>query len=308
MRAILVPLAGSLMLVSAVGQAHAEVHGNADSVPMGREFAAVNGTVIQCPLPAPREAEAMAAQFETRPRDLDRLAEEAAAFFESDSEIGAAFRARRAEQFATDWPQRCRYRDANADLVQSGRDARVVFMGDSITEGWVEADPEYFSANGYVGRGISGQSSPQMLARFWQDVVALDPDAVHIMAGTNDIGGATGPITEVEYIGTIRSMIDIAKANDITVILAGLPPMSRLLPRLEFDTRPVVPRLNTLLAELARDEGIIFVDYFTSLSAPDDSFDIAYANDGVHPTRAGYAVMKELAEKAIAQALEPDKE
>lgn len=271
---------------------------------MGREFPAVNGTTIQCPLPVGRDAETLAAQFETRPRDLDALSEQAAAFFNSDSEVGAAFRARQAEQFATDWPLRCRYRDANADLLESGVRPRVVFMGDSITEGWVEANPGFFAQNGFVGRGISGQSSPQMLARFWQDVVALDPQAVHIMAGTNDIGGATGPITAREYIGTIASMIDIAQANEIKVILAALPPMSRLLPRPEFDTRPVVPQFNAMLAHLARDKGVTFVDYFTPLRAPDNSFDPAYANDGVHPTRAGYAVMEGLAEDAIRRVLD----
>ena len=275
----------------------------ASAAAMGREYAAVNGTTIQCPLPVPRSPEALAAQFDTSPRDLDALSRGAAAFFNSDSAAGAAFRAARAEQFANDWPLRCRYRDANADLIERGVRPRVVFMGDSITEGWVEADPAFFSDNGFVGRGISGQSSPQMLARFWQDVVALRPQAVHIMTGTNDIGGATGPITEDEYIGTVTAMIDIAQANGITVILAAMPPMSRLLPRPDFDTRPVVPALNARLAQLAQERGATFVDYFTPLKAPDDAFDPAYANDGVHPTRAGYAAMEELAERAVRAAL-----
>tara|TARA_A100001391_G_scaffold130111_6_gene89469 strand:- start:26005 stop:26916 length:912 start_codon:yes stop_codon:yes gene_type:complete len=274
--------------------------------PMGRTFDAVNGTTIQCPLPQPREQEALDRQFETRPQDLDELSKQAAEFFSGDSEMAAAFRARQAEQFATDWPFRCRYRDANADLAERNVKPRVVFMGDSITEGWVEADPSFFAENGFVGRGISGQSSPQMLARFWQDVVALEPQAVHIMTGTNDIGGATGPITEEEYIGTVASMIDIAQANGIAVIVAAMPPMSRLLPRPEFDTRPVVPELNERLAQLAEEKGAIFVDYFTPLRVPDNSFDPAYANDGVHPTRAGYALMEPLATDAIRAALAAD--
>ncbi|WP_191229154.1 GDSL-type esterase/lipase family protein [Aurantiacibacter xanthus] len=273
---------------------------------LGRTFDAVNGTAIQCPLPQPRPQEVLDRQFETRPQDLDALSEQAAAFFSGDSEVAMAFRARQAEQFATDWPFRCRYRDANADLAERNVRPRVVFMGDSITEGWVEADPSFFADNGYVGRGISGQSSPQMLARFWQDVVALKPQAVHILAGTNDIGGATGAITEDEYLGTIASMIAIAQANDIAVILAAMPPMSRLLPRPEFDTRPVVPALNARLALLAEEKGVIFVDYFTPLKAPDNAFDPAYANDGVHPTRAGYAVMEPLAQAAITAALAQD--
>lgn len=275
----------------------------ATSLPVGRQFAAVNGTTIQCPLPQPRSAETLAAQFEHRPRDLDEMSRMAATFFAGDNPMAAAFRARQAAQFATDWPLRCRYRDANADLLASGVRPRVVFMGDSITEGWVEADPAFFSDNGFVGRGISGQSSPQMLARFWQDVVALRPQAVHIMTGTNDIGGATGPITEEEYLGTVSAMIDIAQANGITVILAAMPPMSRLLPRPDFDTRPVVPALNARLAQLAEERNVTFVDYFTPLKTPDNAFNPDYANDGVHPTRAGYAVMEDLVEAAVRQAL-----
>lgn len=270
---------------------------------MGRSFPAVNGTTIQCPLPVPRDAETLANQFEHRPRDLDALSRMAASFFTGDNPAAAAFRARQAAQFASDWPFRCRYRDANADLVASGVRPRVVFMGDSITEGWVEADPAFFADNGFVGRGISGQSSPQMLARFWQDVIALRPQAVHIMTGTNDIGGATGPITQEEYLGTVSAMIDLAEANGIKVVLAAMPPMSRLLPRPDFDTRPVVPALNARLAELAAAKGVVFVDYFTPLATPDNAFNTVYANDGVHPTRAGYAMMEPLAENAIAAAI-----
>ena len=301
------PMLRKTMLLAGIAAAIATpalAQESAPDIAMGRSFAGVNGTTIQCPLPMARDAETLANQFETRPRDLEKLSEQAAAFFNSDSEIGAAFRARQAEQFATDWPLRCRYRDANAELLESGERPRVVFMGDSITEGWVEADPEFFADNGFVGRGISGQSSPQMLARFWQDVVMLKPQAVHIMAGTNDIGGATGPITDFEYVGTIASMIDIAQANDIAVIIGALPPMSRLLPRPDFDTRPVVPELNALLLDLAQEKGATFVDYFTPLRAPDNSFDPAYANDGVHPTRAGYAVMEGLAQEAVRLTLE----
>src|SRR5690606_32443973 len=138
----------------------------ADGPAMGRQFVAVNGTTIQCPLPMPRDEATLANQFETRPRDLDELSRGAAAFFNSDSPASAAFRARRDEQFATDWPFLCRYRDANADLIESGTRPRAVFTGDSITEGWVEANPEWFADNGFVSRGISGQSSPQILARF----------------------------------------------------------------------------------------------------------------------------------------------
>ncbi|MFC3096519.1 GDSL-type esterase/lipase family protein [Alteraurantiacibacter palmitatis] len=295
-------LAASATLCSASAAAQAQDMGS--SVMLGREFAAVNGTTIRCPLPVPRDAATLAAQFDTAPRDLDEMSAMAAHFFSADSPMGAAFRERQAAQFASDWPLRCRYRDANADLIASGTRPRIVFMGDSITEGWVEADPAFFADNGFVGRGISGQSSPQMLARFHQDVIALHPQAVHIIAGTNDIGGATGPITEDEYLGTIGAMIDLARANGIAVILGALPPMSRLLPRPDFDTRPVVAHLNARLGELARAKGVTFVDYFTPLKTPDGAFDPAFANDGVHPTRAGYALMRNLAEAAAREVLE----
>ncbi|MCX7676908.1 MAG: GDSL-type esterase/lipase family protein [Alteraurantiacibacter sp.] len=275
-----------------------------DQMPaMGREFAAINGTTIRCPLPVARDAAELAAQFDHAPRDLDELSRAAVQFFSGNSPAGRAFRERQATQFATDWPMRCRYRDANAELLASGVRPRVVFMGDSITEGWAEADPTFFATNGFVGRGISGQSSPQMLARFYQDVVALHPQAVHILAGTNDIGGATGPITVTEYLETITAMIDLAQANGIAVILGALPPMSRLLPRPDFDTRPVVMALNQQLADLARDKGVVFVDYHSPLRTDDGAFDPAYANDGVHPTRAGYAIMRSLFEQAARAVL-----
>lgn len=278
--------------------------GNGDASPQGRAFDAVNGTTIRCPPPPVRSPEQQADQFETRPRDLDELSKRAQEFFHSESEFGRAFRERQARQFAEDWAFLCRYRDANADLVATGVRPVAVFMGDSITEGWIEADPAFFTANGYVDRGISGQSSSQMVVRFAHDVVALRPRVVHIMAGTNDIGGATGPITEDEFAANIRAMVDMARANGIAVVLAAIPPMSRLLPRPEFDTRPVVPRLNLRLKAVAEEYGAAWVDYFTPLAAESDSFDPRFANDGVHPTRVGYDVMEPLARAAIDRALE----
>ena len=293
------PAAAMLLAISSPALAQ----GNGDTPPQGRAFDAVNGTTMRCPLPPARSPEQMADQFETRPRDLDGLSRRAQEFFSSDSEIGRQFRERQARQFAEDWPFLCRYRDANADLRASGVQPVAVFMGDSITEGWIEADPAFFAANGYVDRGISGQSSSQMVVRFAHDVVALKPRAVHIMAGTNDIGGATGPITEDEFVGNIRAMLDMAKAHEIAVVLAAIPPMSRLLPRPEFDTRPVVPRLNRRLKALAEEYGAAWADYFTPLAAADGSFDARYANDGVHPTRAGYDLMEPLARAAVDSAL-----
>ncbi|WP_269714774.1 GDSL-type esterase/lipase family protein [Caulobacter sp. NIBR2454] len=298
---------GALFMVAVSASAHAQTPGaqqvGADAL---LSYPAVNDTVIRCAATPPRSAEQLAAQFETRPRDLDEMSAMARRFMDpkSDSPAAVAFRARQAEQRASDWAYLCRYRDANAALKQGGQRPRVVFMGDSITEGWIEANRDFFQT-GYVDRGISGQSSTQMVARFYHDVVALRPRVVHIMAGTNDIGGATGAITEDEYVYNIKAMIDLAQANDIKVVLAALPPMSRLLPRPEFDVRPMVRTLNGRLRRLADEEGVIFVDYFTPLADPQGGFDPRYANDGVHPTRAGYAVMEPLAKAALDEALQP---
>lgn len=291
-----------LIMAGAGGHVAAQ-SGPAPSPALGREYEAVNGTSFRCPLPIPPSAEQQARQFEKNPQDLEQLSVRAKEMFNSNSEIAAQFRARQAKQFAEDWPFLCRYRDANADLLAGRTRPRAVFMGDSITEGWIQADPDFFARNSYVDRGISGQSSAQMVARFQQDVVALKPKVVHIMAGTNDIGGATGAITEDEFAANIRAMLDMAKANQIAVVLAGIPPMSRLLPRPEFDTRPAVPRLNARLKKLAAEYGAQWVDYFAPLAASDGSFDPAFANDGVHPTRAGYAVMEPLAAAAVSAAL-----
>lgn len=274
-----------------------------DPARVGRPLPAINGTVIRCPLPVPPSADQQAAQFETRPRNLDEMSAMAKRFMDPANPAGDGFRKIQAEQRATDWPFLCRYRDANIDLREKGSPPAVVFMGDSITEGWINAHPQFFSDNNYVDRGISGQSSSQMVARFYADVVRLRPRVVHIMTGTNDIGGATGPVTEDESIDNVRAMIDIAQANGIRVVLAGIPPMSRLLPRPDFNLRPVVRSLNRRLRALAAERGLVFVDYYGPLADPQGAFDPRYANDGVHPTRAGYSVMEPLGQQALQKAL-----
>ena len=273
---------------------------------LGRPFPAVNGTTIRCLLPVPPSAEQQAAQFETRPRDLDAMSAMAKGFMDPANPIGDGFRKKQAEQQATDWPFLCRYRDANVVLRETGPRPGVVFMGDSITEGWINADPAFFARNNYIDRGISGQSSSQMVARFYADVVTLRPRVVHIMTGTNDIGGATGPVTEDDSINNVRAMIDMAQANGIRVVLASIPPMSRLLPRPDFNLRPVVLSLNRRLKTLAAERGLAFVDYYQPLADREGAFDPRYANDGVHPTRVGYSVMEPLAQAALQTALKAE--
>ena len=156
-------------------------------------------------------------------------------------------------QRARDWPGLCRYKAANA-AIRSGERPRAVLMGDSITDNWTRGDPSLF-ANGIVGRGIGGQTSPQMLARFRQDVVALHPRVVHIMAGTNDIAGNTGPTSVQDYRSTILAMIDLARANDIAVVLAGIPPSRKLYWRGDLDPRPSIRELNGWLRSVASTTG-----------------------------------------------------
>jgi lysophospholipase L1-like esterase len=205
------------------------------------------------------------------------------------------------EQLARDWPNLCRYQAANAALA-AGPAPRVVFMGDSITEGWVEGDPDLF-ANGVVGRGIGGQTAPQMLVRFRQDVVALKPRVVHLMAGTNDIAGNTGPGTVRDFQNNILSMIDLARANGIGVVLAGVPPSRRLYWRGELDPRAAIRELNAWLRTTAAERGLVFVDYGSVLADAAEGLREDLGNDGVHPNRDGYAAMRPLAERAIAAAL-----
>jgi acetyl esterase/lipase/lysophospholipase L1-like esterase len=207
----------------------------------------------------------------------------------------------RAQQ-ASDWPNLCRYRAENATLARGPR-PRAVFMGDSITDNWVRGDPALF-ANGIVGRGIGGQTSPQMLARFRQDVVAIRPRVVHIMAGTNDIAGNTGPTTLDDYQHNILAMIDLARANDIVVVVAAIPPSRKLFWRGDLDPRPQIREWNDWLRGLAFSRGLTFVDYGAVLTDSDGGLRADLGNDGVHPNRAGYARMRPLAERAVAEAIE----
>jgi lysophospholipase L1-like esterase len=204
------------------------------------------------------------------------------------------------EQMSRDWANLCRYRAEN--LMPRGPAApEVVYLGDSITDNWKPADPGMFSPS-VLNRGISGQTSPQLLLRFYQDVISLHPRIVHIMIGTNDIAGNTGPSAPGDYENNIRAMLDLALANRIRVVLAAIPP-SRQLPWAGVDPRPEISRLNAWIAAEAKRRGVGFIDYSAVLAAADGSMAERYSNDGVHPNRAGYALMRPLAERAVRQAL-----
>ena len=201
-----------------------------------------------------------------------------------------------------DWANLGRYRAQNAELKPAAAgERRVVFMGDSITDSW--ARQTFFPGKPYVGRGISGQTTPQMLVRFRQDVIALRPAVVVILAGTNDIAGNTGPSTIAMIADNLMSMADLARANGIKVVLASVLPASDFPWRRGLEPGPKIVELNRWIREYAAKSGFVYLDYYSALVDDKLGMKPEYSKDGVHPTPAGYAVMAPLAEKAIAAAL-----
>ena len=201
-----------------------------------------------------------------------------------------------------DWSQRCHYWHENAHLPPATT-ARVVFIGDSITEAWREADPQLFT-NDTLNRGISGQTSEQMLVRFRSDVIDLSPSVVHIMAGTNDVAGNNGPTSLAVFQGNIRSMVEEALLHDIRVVLASVPPSARIPWRAEIrQPADTIASMNRWLREYAQCRHLLFVDYAAVLDDGRGGMKPALSTDGVHPTHAGYAVMGPLARSAISRAM-----
>ena len=245
-------------------------------------------------------ASALFAQTETQAPD----AAQAAAQAELEKLRMQMFRI---QKTLTDWANLTRYRQENADLAAKGLDAnRVVFMGDSITDAWgrTYAVGKFFPGKPYVNRGISGQTTPQMLIRFRPDVIALKPKAVLILAGTNDIAGNTGPMTLEEIEGNLTSMAELAKASGIQVILASVMPTCDYYHK-QTDRRPneKIVELNTWMEGYAKQNGFVYLDYFTALLDDQKVFKKELTYDGLHPNDAGYEVMAPLAQKAIDAAL-----
>ncbi len=205
--------------------------------------------------------------------------------------------------FAQDWANLNRFKDENAKLsVPRKGENRVVFMGNSITEGWIKQDPKYFSTN-YINRGISGQTTPQMLIRFRQDVVALQPKAVIILAGTNDIAGNTGPSTLEMIMDNIKSMSEIAKINNIRVVLCSVLPVYDYPWKKGLEPSPKIVVLNKMIKEYAAKNNIVYCDYYSALVDERGGMKSCYSNDGIHPNSEGYAVMKPIAEQTIKKVL-----
>lgn len=206
--------------------------------------------------------------------------------------------------YAQDWPDINRYSKANEALgTPAPGERRVVFLGNSITEGWGHHHPEYFLRPDYINRGIGGQTTPQMLLRFRSDVINLKPEVVVILAGTNDIAGNTGPMTLEQIRDNIISMSELARANGIAVVI------SSVLPAFEYTWRPglepnvKIPKLNSMLKAYADNEGFVYLDYFSAMTDGRNGLPKKYSEDGVHPNKAGYLAMEPLADKAIGEAL-----
>ncbi len=206
---------------------------------------------------------------------------------------------------AQDWANLNRFKEENKNLsVPVLNESRVVFMGNSITEGWLQLSPEFFSGKPYLNRGIGGQTTPQMLLRFRADVIDLQAKVVVILAGTNDIAGNTGPMTLDEIMNNLKSMSELATENGIKVIL------SSVVPAFDYPWRPgqnpnqKIPLLNTMIQEYAKENKHIYLDYFSAMVDDRNGLPKELSEDGVHPNKAGYAIMEPLVEKAILEALQ----
>ncbi|HWE46532.1 MAG TPA: GDSL-type esterase/lipase family protein [Caulobacteraceae bacterium] len=278
-----IALAAALSLTAGFSKAGAAAVGMVDNPcmvstappqAMVDDFKSVYATPPGKPRPAP-SPEAIAAQQKMRSLDLTK----------------------------TDWANLCRYRADDARLAALPANAReVVFMGDSITELWAVAHPGFFT-QGRVDRGISGQTTPQMLVRFEADVVALRPRVVHILGGTNDIAGNTGPNSLDELQNNIVAMVTLAKARHIQVILGSVPPAAKFTWAPNLSPAPHVQKINAWLKTYAARTHLIYADYYSAMAAPDGAMRADLTLDGVHPNAAGYAVMEPITRKAIAEAL-----
>jgi len=205
---------------------------------------------------------------------------------------------------AQDWPNIARFDDANRKLqpVTAGK-IPVVYMGDSITEFWMNYDSTFFANNNYINRGISGQTTGQMLLRFREDVINLKPAVVVILAGINDIAENNGPNKLEDVFGNIVSMAELAKANNIKVVLSSVTPAAAFPWRPAIDPKEKVKALNDMLRDYAAKNKFIYLDYFTAMVDENSGLPKSLSKDGVHPNLEGYKIMEPLAQKAVAQAL-----
>jgi lysophospholipase L1-like esterase len=208
------------------------------------------------------------------------------------------------ERFHNDWANLARFRNDNLKIGQPAvGEKRVVFLGNSITEGWIRLDPGFFSGRPYINRGISGQTTPQMLIRFRPDVINLKPAVIVILAGVNDIAGKTGPSTLEMIEDNLASMVDIAKANGIPVLLSSVLPAIDFPWKRGMQPAEKIVQLNVWIKNYAENNGCLYLDYFTPMADEQHGLKTELTYDGVHPNLAGYKVMEPIVESAIQKAL-----
>ena len=206
--------------------------------------------------------------------------------------------------YAQDWANLKKYQQENAELMLNKKSGSIVFMGNSITEEWLRIRPEFFAGKPYVNRGIGGQTTPQMLLRFRQDVINLQPAIVVIMAGINDIAGNTGPSTIEMIADNIFSMAELARTHHIKVVLCSVLPAADFPWQPELAPADKVINLNALLKSYALEHNMGYVDYFNAMVNESNGLKEELGRDSVHPNAAGYAVMEPLVEKGLAKALQ----
>lgn len=217
----------------------------------------------------------------------------------------ATFAQQQTEDFKDDWADLRHYEAENKALpAPTAGEKRVVFLGSSIFEFWKQKVPQYFAEHkGYLDRGISGQISPQLLIRFQQDVIGLKAKAVIILAGSNDISGTTGHVTTARIMDNIRSMVQLAKANNIKVILCEYLPIYEYPWRKGFAAADKIIELNKAIKAYATEQNLVLLDYFSPLVDERNGQKAELTTDGVHPNVAGYQVMAKVTDEAIAKAL-----
>jgi lysophospholipase L1-like esterase len=204
---------------------------------------------------------------------------------------------------AQDWPNLKRYQAENEALPAPAKgENRVVFMGNSITQNWKDTHPDFFAKNHYINRGISGQTTPQMLIRFRQDVIALQPKVVVILAGTNDIAGNTGPSTLEMILDNLASMSELAKENNIRVVLCSVLPAYDYPWKHGMEPNKKIPQLNAMIKSYCELKGFSYLDFFSIMTDEKNGMIEEYTYDGVHCTSKGYDLMESLVKPAIEKA------
>ena len=202
----------------------------------------------------------------------------------------------------SDWPNLAKYRKANEELKDSSSsEDRIVLVGDSITEGWTEFNPGFFQENNMVNRGISGQTTPQMLIRLKQDAIHLDPKIIIINGGTNDIWGNTGPSTPDMIIDNLCSMAEITAKKNIQVVLSTILPVYQYPDRDDIiDPPKTISFINSVLQDYCKKNSLAFLDYFSPMADEKKGLRSDYGTDGVHPNKQGYSVMEQVVRETIS--------